>query len=56
MQELQELYDNEAKVMDIVKESAQVKQMLHDRTKLYDECEQLSGKTWIGVFRIFPQW
>ncbi|XP_072041009.1 vacuolar protein sorting-associated protein 37A-like [Amphiura filiformis] len=43
MQELQELYENEAKVMDIVKESAQVKQMLHDRTKLYDDCEQLSG-------------
>ena len=35
--------EDEGKIMEIVKDSAQVKQMLMDRTKLYEDCEQLSG-------------
>ena len=45
MDELRELMENEGKIMEIVKESAQVKQMLMDRSKLYEDCEQLSGRS-----------
>lgn len=42
MADLQQLYDNEGKIVEIIRDSAQVKQMLDDRSKLYEECEHLS--------------